>query len=166
VDRPAVVAAPASAADRAALLVLSGGGLGFLPLVPGTFGTLGGVLVALALPADRWGVAVLAAVAAASVLTVLLARGACRAAGREDPPAVVMDEVAGFLVAVALVPAPSPLEMAAAFLLFRAFDLWKPWPARAVERLHGGWGILLDDIVAGAYALAALEILRHLHPLR
>jgi phosphatidylglycerophosphatase A len=162
---PAGVAAPRPG-DRAALFALSFGGLGFLPLVPGTFGTLGGVLVALLLPGGSWLTSIGVAVAAASALTVLLGGRACRAAGREDPQVVVMDEVAGFLVTVALCPSPSPLEMGVAFVLFRACDMLKPWPARAAERLHGGLGILLDDLVAGGWALLLFEVVRRIHPLR
>jgi len=157
---PATTARAASPGDRFALLVLSFGGLGFLPLVPGSFGTLGGVAVALLLPgsdAGRWLLAVGLAVLAASVLTVALGPAASRAAGRADPPSVVMDEVAGYLVTLAASPAPGPLEIGVAYLLFRAADLLKPWPARALERLPGGWGILLDDLAAGAWALLALQ---------
>lgn len=162
---PSVRTAP-SPPDRAALFVLSFFGLGFGPLVPGTFGTLGGVLVALAIPEEHWTAGIAAAVFLSSLLTVLLGPAACRAAGRKDPPAVVMDEVAGFLVVVALVPAPTPVEMAAAFALFRVFDILKPPPARRLEGLPGGWGILLDDLAAGLFALAALWALGAVIPLR
>jgi phosphatidylglycerophosphatase A len=145
-------AARPSAADRAALLVLSCGGLGFLPLVPGTFGSLAGVGVKLVTFGDgHWH-----ALLGACVLTLLLGPAAARAAGRKDPPQVVMDEVAGVLLALALLPEPGPLEVGFGFLLFRAFDILKPPPARWLERLPGGFGILLDDLAAGAWAAAAL----------
>jgi len=155
-------AAPASPGDRAALWILSCGGLGFLPLVPGTFGSLAGVGVALLV----LGQGHLHAILGASILTVLLGPAAVRAAGRKDPQQVVMDEVAGVLAALAFVPSPSPLEAGFGFLLFRVFDILKPPPARWLERLPGGWGILLDDLAAGIYAAAALWGLGQVVPLR
>ncbi len=157
---------PPSTTDRLSLFVLSFFGLGFLPLVPGTFGTLGGVLVALALPADHWHLAVAAAIVISSALTVVLGKAAARVAGRKDPQSVVMDEVAGFLVTVLVVPDPTMLEMGMAFLLFRVFDLLKPFPARKLEKLPDGWGVLLDDIAAGVYAALALLAVGALWPLR
>ncbi len=160
--------APAAAprpGDGAALFVLSCFGLGFLPLVPGTFGTLGGVVVALLLPDAHHAAWALAAAAAASLLTVALGPAACRVTGRSDPQAVVMDEVAGVLVVFAALPSPAMLEAGAAFACFRLFDIGKPPPARRLERLPGGWGILLDDLVAGIYALALFLLLREVLPL-
>ncbi|MCK6481532.1 MAG: phosphatidylglycerophosphatase A [Planctomycetes bacterium] len=151
----------ASPGDRAALWVLSVGGLGFLPLVPGTFGTVAGVLVALV----TFGQGPLHALLGACVLTVLLGPAACRAAGRKDPSSVVMDEVAGVLLALAFTPDPTPLQAAWGFLFFRAFDILKPFPGRRLERLPGGWGILLDDLAAGFYAAAALWGLGRIVPL-
>lgn len=150
-----------TAGDRAALFVLSCGGLGFLPLVPGTFGSLAGVAVKLL----TWGQGHLHALAGACVLTVLLGNAAARAAGRKDPQQVVMDEVAGVLVALAFIPSPTPLEAGFGFLLFRAFDILKPPPARQLERLPGGWGILLDDLAAGLWAAGALWALGRVVPL-
>ena len=150
-----------------ALWVLSVGGLGFLPLVPGTWGSLAGVGIALLLPAGAWHLSVGIVVLAASALTVALGPAAQRAAGREDPQQVVMDEVAGMLLALLFVPAPSPVEAACAFAFFRAFDILKPPPCRRLERLPGGWGILLDDLGAGLYAAGALWALgRWVVPLR
>jgi phosphatidylglycerophosphatase A len=157
---------PARPGDRASLFVLSALGAGYGPLVPGTYGSLVGLGVALLLPAEGWHLSVGIAVAAASALTVALGPAACRAAGREDPQQVVMDEVAGMLLALLLVPAPSPMEAGSAFLLFRAFDILKPFPCRRLERLPGGWGILLDDLAAGAWAAACLRALGEVVPLR
>ena len=145
--------------------MLSTFGLGFLPLVPGTWGSLGGVAIALLLPAGSWHLAVGIAVLAASALTVALGPAAQRAAGREDPQQVVMDEVAGVLVTLAVVPAMAPLQVGFGFLFFRAFDILKPPPARWLERLPGGWGILLDDLAAALYAMAALWALGRVIPL-
>jgi phosphatidylglycerophosphatase A len=146
--------------------VLSVFGCGFGPLVPGTFGSLVGLALALLVPETAWTAGILGGVAVASALTVLLGPAAARAAGRKDPQQVVMDEVAGMMLALLLVPAPSPAEAACAFLLFRAFDILKPPPGRSLERLPGGWGILLDDLVAGLYAMAALWLVGEVLPLR
>lgn len=153
-------------ADRWALFVLSVGGLGRLPLVPGTFGSLAGVGIALLIPADHWHLGIGIGVLVASVLTVALGPAAARAAGRKDPQQVVMDEVAGMLLTLLLVPAPSAVEASFGFLFFRAFDILKPPPGRWLERLPEGWGILLDDIAAGVYALGALTLLGWAIPLR
>jgi phosphatidylglycerophosphatase A len=156
----------ASPGDRASLFVLSAFGCGFGPLVPGTFGSLFGLAVALLIPKEHWTTGILAGVVVASALTVLLAPGAIRASGRKDPQQVVMDEVAGVMLALLLVPAPSPVEAGFGFLFFRAFDILKPPPARWLERRPAGWGILLDDLVAGLYALGALWALGQVVPLR
>lgn len=156
----------ATHADRWALFVLSVGGLGRLPLVPGTFGSLAGVGIALLIPAEAWHLGIGIGVLAASALTVALGPAAARAAGRKDPQQVVMDEVAGMLLTLLLVPAPSAMEAAFGFLFFRFFDIVKPPPGRWLERLPDGWGILLDDLAAGAYALAALTALGWAIPLR
>lgn len=83
-----------------------------------------------------------------------------RESGREDPGFVVIDEVAGQWVTLAL----APLDWGHALLglgLFRLFDILKPPPARQLESLHGGTGIMLDDLAAGAYALAVMVVVRH-----
>ena len=153
-------------ADRWALFTLSVGRLGFLPLVPGTFGSLAGLGIALLVPGGSWHLGIAIGVVVSSALTVALGPAAARAAGRKDPPQVVMDEVAGMMLALLPVPAPSAVEAAAAFLLFRAFDILKPFPARQLERLPGGWGILLDDLAAGVWAALLLVGLGAVIPLR
>ena len=165
-DPGSAAATPPSASDRAALFVLSCFGCGYGPLVPGTYGSLAGVGIALLLPVEGWHLWIGIGVLAASALTVLLGPAAARAAGRKDPPQVVMDEVAGVLLALLLVPAPSPMEAGFGFLFFRAFDILKPPPGRWLERFPEGWGILLDDLAAGLYALGALALLGHFIPLR
>jgi phosphatidylglycerophosphatase A len=130
---------------------------GYLPVAPGTWGTLAAVPLYLALSRlspPAWTLA-LAAVAA---LAVPLAGRMEREAGRKDPGVVVIDEVAGFLVTMFLI-APSPGRVAAGFLLFRAFDILKPPPGRRLERWPGGWGIVADDLVAGLYAHLALRVI-------
>ena len=107
-----------------------------------------------------WGVAGLALAAAIAFAVGCWAAGTlARASGEKDPGAIVIDEVAAqWLV---LLPAPlDPLSYAAAFLVFRLFDIWKPWPVGwADHRVHGGPGIMLDDLLAAVYAVLVFSIL-------
>ena len=84
-----------------------------------------------------------------------------RAIDAKDPGIIVIDEVAGMLVSVLFLPRSIPV-LVTAFLLFRLFDIWKPFPARQLQELHGGLGVMLDDLIAGAYALALIVISRAL----
>jgi phosphatidylglycerophosphatase A len=84
-----------------------------------------------------------------------------RAIDAKDPGIIVIDEVAGMLVSVLFLPRTIPV-LVTAFLLFRLFDIWKPFPARQLQELHGGLGVMLDDLIAGAYALALIVISRAL----
>jgi phosphatidylglycerophosphatase A len=88
-----------------------------------------------------------------------------RAIDAKDPGIIVIDEVAGMLVSVLFVPRTIPVLLTA-FLLFRLFDIWKPFPARQLQEMHGGLGVMLDDLIAGAYALALIVISRALLDLR
>jgi phosphatidylglycerophosphatase A len=147
-------------------ILLSGLGTGYLPIAPGTWGSAAAVLIWLAgsaaLAAAGWSGwwivgATAIAVAIASAICVAFGDYAVACWNSRDPRHVVIDEFAGQWVAllpVAFVPAGRPQVVAAvvAFLLFRAFDVAKPPPARQAESLPGGVGILADDIVAGAYA--------------
>ncbi|HEY0758455.1 MAG TPA: phosphatidylglycerophosphatase A [Acidisarcina sp.] len=81
-------------------------------------------------------------------------------AGREDPQFVVIDEVVGQWIALIACPVDWKYPVVA-LLLFRVFDIVKPPPARQLESLHGGWGIMLDDVAAGLYALGVLQFVRH-----
>jgi len=142
-------------------LACSFGGLGLIPVAPGTFGTLGGVLIAWMLAgADTY----LLWVTAAAVGLYLVGRGLGDWAEKEcrgkDPQWFVLDEVIGYLVAVTWVRGPSLLTLTVAFVLFRFFDITKPWPARRLELRRGGDGILLDDVAAGVWAFAVLAVLR------
>ncbi len=147
---------------------LTVGWVGYCPWAPGTFGSLVGLLLALAayrglpLPVAREGM-IAAGLLLFCGVTLLYADGAEALFGRKDPPQVVSDEVAGMLLSVLLLPALDPRWQAAAlgagFLLFRLFDIVKPPPLRSLERLPGGWGILLDDLGAGLMANAALQLL-------
>jgi phosphatidylglycerophosphatase A len=95
------------------------------------------------------------------VLGVWAADEAERLLGGKDPGAIVIDEVAGMMLAALLVP-PTPSALLAAFVLFRVFDVLKPFPANVSQRLRGGLGVMVDDLVAGFYALALVGLARYL----
>jgi len=135
----------------AARLLATFFGVGLFPLVPGTAASavaaLGYKLALHGLPGPLYILAV-AALASAGGAAAGAYAAELRAA---DPGRIVVDEVCGQLVALAFLP-PDWTAMAAAFVLFRVFDIIKPWPIRKLERLPGGWGIMADDIGAGLAA--------------
>ena len=139
-----------------AVFLASVGYVGFFPVAPGTAGSL----AALALYAFvRW-VDVpafeLGIIVAVFVIGVWAASGTEAALGRKDPGVVVIDEVLGMLITLALLPL-SLTGIALGFLFFRVLDVVKPYPAAQLEHLHGGLGIMADDAVAGLYAHLALR---------
>jgi phosphatidylglycerophosphatase A len=136
--------------QRFAYFVATFAGVGRAPVVPGTWGTLAAVPLAGVL---AWtGSPLLYALA----LAVLVALGIWAAGvvedgeGATDPGLVVVDEAAGFLVTVFLLP-PSALTYLAAFLVFRVLDILKPPPARQAEKFPAGFGIMADDLIVGVY---------------
>jgi phosphatidylglycerophosphatase A len=134
-------------------------GCGLAPWAPGTMGSLGAV--PLYLLAARWGWAgVGAAAVAVTAVGVWAASVVSRELGSHDPQVVVVDEVAGLLVTMLPMREISWRALAAGFVLFRLFDIVKPWPARALERLPRGWGIVMDDVAAGLFGAAAMVGLR------
>ena len=144
---------------RLALIIATAGGLGRAPSAPGT--------VASAATAVALWLLALSTPALAIVLLIVTALGiwaadeAERALGAKDPGAIVVDEVAGMALSVLTLP-PTPAVLAAGFVLFRVFDVLKPFPANVAQRLPGGVGVVVDDLVAGLYALALLLLARRL----
>ena len=132
------------------LALATGGGAGYSPVAPGTVGSLVGLALWLPLAALS-PLAYGAAVAALVALGIWAAGRAEQVFGGHDDGRITIDEVAGMLVSLAWLPA-RPEVAAVGFLLFRLFDVWKPFPAGAAERLPGGFGVMADDLVAGAYA--------------
>lgn len=149
--------------DRLKLAIVSFGFLGCSPFAPGTVGTLGGVLVAWLLRDQPhfWAWAL-----GASVLLYLVSQPlggwAERYAGKKDPGIFVVDEVIGYLITIAWTRGPSPVALIVAFFVFRFFDILKPPPARAMESIPGGHGILLDDVMAGLWGLGTMVVARNL----
>lgn len=182
---------PQSGKPRVALAIATGFGLGYLPLAPGTWGSLGGITVVYGIwlmiplslrahsPAATASVfqqTLLVAVMLTAVVGVPVAGQAAKHFATKDPQAVVIDESCGqlitFLGAAPLGPSMllarymtwhSPVNweyLLLGFILFRVFDIWKPFPARQAEKLPGGWGIMADDWVAGLYAALGLWLAR------
>jgi phosphatidylglycerophosphatase A len=170
-----------SAKDYLALAIATCG-VGYLPIAPGTWGSLVGVGIYLLLQystfqwiqilfppgnlarVTRFPIFIAVELVAIAVITLVGIWAASRTEkllGRKDPGKVVVDEVAGQLIALLpLFPRLDPgwLSILSAFLLFRLFDIVKPYPARRLEGLEAGLGIMADDVVAGAYAAVATSI--------
>lgn len=139
-----------------AVWLASGLGVGLVLPAPGTMGAIWGLPLAWCytlLPGQVGGW--LAAVAVIAVGVPLCGRAATDL-GRKDPGPVVWDEFATVPLAFLLVPITGPVIALIGFGLHRLFDITKPWPCNRLERLPGGWGIMLDDVAAGLYAAVAL----------
>ena len=137
--------------------IATGLGSGLAPRAPGTAGSLLALLPWWLWLRDLPPIAYLGVVAVAFLVGVWAARWCIARTGIADPGFVVWDEFVGLWLALAWVPAGWPW-IAAGFLLFRLFDIWKPWPVRWADRnVHGGVGVMLDDLLAGALALAVLQ---------
>ncbi len=145
------------------VLLAAWGPCGFAPVAPGTFGTLGAIPLYLALSRLLPG-AYLSVTASLLVLGYWAAEHAGKYWGVADASPIVIDEVVGYLVTLALVPF-SWQAVAAAFVLFRIFDVVKPWPASAFDRVKNGFGVMMDDVAAGVWAWATLQALRLLRVL-
>jgi phosphatidylglycerophosphatase A len=135
-----------------------GFGAGLSPVAPGTVGTLVALPIAALLRAYADDLGFLAAIAVALIVGVWAADRTGRHLGVADHAAIVWDEVAAFLLVLYFVGA-EPLRQAFAFLLFRAFDIVKPPPARFIDReWHHGFGVMADDLVAAFYALVVFAL--------
>jgi phosphatidylglycerophosphatase A len=140
-----------------AVAVASFGYVGYFPIAPGTAGSLAAlplfaVIRWMAMPSVELG-----AIVAVFAIGVWAASQTEVALGRKDPGVVVIDEVLGMLITLALLPASIPIVILG-FLLFRVFDVIKPFPAAQFEHLHGGLGIMADDAVAGIYSYLVLRL--------
>lgn len=133
------------------------GGVGWFPIAPGTAGSAVGV--AIYLLTRGWSAPAQIAILVAITLVGLWAAGVAEVElKKEDPGPVVIDEVAGQLLTL-LLTGVAWKGAVVGFLLFRVLDIIKPFPARRLERLHGGLGIMADDLMAGAYGLALMMLL-------
>jgi len=140
-------------------LLAHGFGAGLSPWAPGTFGTLPAILIWIPLSFVWWPLYLLI-VALMAVAGVWICEVASKHTGQHDHGSIVWDEIVGFLVAVFLVPL-SLGAVVIGFLVFRLFDILKPWPISRVDKsVHGGMGIMLDDVLAG---VATCVVLHGLH---
>ena len=148
---------------RFILLLSSNAGLGYAPVASGTFGTLAGIpayWLLAKLPPALW----LLTVVALFFLACWASGEAGKIYGVVDDGRIVIDELIGYLVTIALLPFTWKAALAG-FLLFRFFDILKPQPARFFDRqIKNGYGVVLDDVVAGLYAALALRLLLHFFP--
>jgi phosphatidylglycerophosphatase A len=148
---------------RLGLFVATCGYLGYVPIAPGTFGSAAGLLVFAAV---RWSGSMPIEL---SVIGTLLAVGvwsgnvAEKHFGGVDPAPVILDEVVGMLITLALLPV-NLSGAVVGFLLFRALDVVKPWPANRLEALPGGLGVMADDAMAAMYGNLAMRLLVTLTP--
>ena len=144
--------------------IITFGGLGLLPGVPGTYASLAAAVVyyLLWLWLGNWTVAVVLALSVLlSAALIAICPWALKFFSAKDPRPVVLDEVVGQWLTLLLVPlAAGPVSrIAMGFFLFRAMDVAKPWPLRRIERLPQGWGVLFDDVAGAVYAAIAVRLL-------
>ena len=181
-----VVPAHARTAGDSLALALAACGVGLIPLAPGTWGSAVGVVVYLALgraaqttfdyvvtrgldlsPQTFQTLLTTTLLLVVFVISLAGTWAATRAEklfGKKDPGAVVVDEVAGQLVAFLFVPwGAGWWTVVACFVAFRVFDIWKPYPVRRLEDLGGGLGVMADDLLAGFYAAALMSLLVSVH---
>ncbi|WP_217705624.1 phosphatidylglycerophosphatase A family protein [Peristeroidobacter soli] len=142
-------------------LVAFGFGSGLSPWAPGTFGTL--MAIPIVLFVMQFGFAAHVAFALfAAIFGIYVCGESARRLGVHDHPGIVWDEITGFAITMLTVPA-NPTSVVAGFALFRLFDIWKPWPIREADHsLHGGLGIMLDDVIAGIFAAVILLGIRYI----
>jgi phosphatidylglycerophosphatase A len=149
----------------AAFLIATWFGCGYAPVAPGTAGSLAALIIAIALYSfggyGRWTLLLMTAILL--VPGIWSASIVAKQTSTTDPQIVVVDEVIGQWITLAGAAAFNWKTWLAAFVLFRLLDMWKPAPARQLESLPGGWGIIADDVMAGIYGALAIFVLDRLH---
>ena len=135
-----------------------GFGSGLLPKAPGTFGTLAAIPLYFLLAPSSVSI-YLVSVIVMSIAGIYICGQAAKDAGVHDHGAIVWDEIVGFLITMFMIPL-SWKSVIVGFILFRIFDIFKPWPISFIDKnVHGGLGIMLDDIIAGLAALACMHLI-------
>ncbi|MFN0150478.1 MAG: phosphatidylglycerophosphatase A [bacterium] len=146
---------------RLAIVIATFGGAGLFPIAAGTVGSAAFLAIYAAIVFAGASASTLLAVqlvgTAALFVVGVWACSEVESIYGKDGGEMVVDEAMGMLISLILIP-PTLVNMGAAFLLFRAFDIVKPWPAGACEKLPKGWGVMLDDLVAGIYANVVLRL--------
>lgn len=155
--------------------LVTGLGLGWLPLAPGSWGSLPPVVIFAVLHHLNFPVTAIVSVLAfliiaGSIICVKCTPVSMAATGKVDPGEVVADEIAGqsiaLLFACAVINNPLWLTAGGSYFFFRLLDTTKPWPIHRLEKLPAGWGVLLDDLAAGVYGGATFLIAQYLWQLR
>ena len=144
---------------RIAQWLWTAGGLGLIPRMPGTFGTLAGIPLYLLLRWARWP-SYMMATAILFLLGWYLSHVAQGVYNKHDDKRVVIDEVVGYLVTMMLAPQEAflPFSILWGFAWFRLFDIWKPGPLAKIDKMEGGLYVMLDDVMAGIAATAAMWV--------
>ena len=148
---------------RPACFLGLGFGSGLAPKAPGTFGTLA-ALPLYWLMQDLPLITYISIVVLAFIAGIWICQKSAEWLQKDDPSAVVWDEIVGYLVT--MIAAPSGWQwMVLGFVLFRFFDILKPWPINLADKaIHGGLGIMVDDVIAGVFSLAVIQWLYHVAP--
>lgn len=155
------VKVPANLLLNPAHLLSLGFGSGLSPKMPGTMGTVVAIPLFLLLPIVDWKI-YLAIIIGAFLIGIFLCGYTAKALNVHDHPGIVWDEIVGYFITMFMVP-KEWLWIALGFALFRLFDIWKPWPISiADKKLRGGFGIMLDDVIAGVFALIIIQIILYL----
>ena len=129
--------------------------VGYLPLVPGTFGSLAGLAVFFFVKGSTFDLIFVTFIV--TVLGFLASQEAEKVFNKKDDRRIVIDEVSGMLISLLFLP-PEPAIIFFAFFIFRALDTLKPFPANGLQKLKGGLGVMSDDIVAGIYTNITLQV--------
>ena len=143
--------------EKLVKFLATGFGSGLSPVAPGTAGTLVGILICLLCLPMPW-ILRLFFVLILLALSIYIAGQAENIYETKDDQRIVIDEIIGFQITM-LPVAINVLNLCAAFVLFRIFDIWKPFPIRNLQGLPGGWGVVIDDVAAGIYAGAIMWLL-------
>ncbi len=133
--------------------------IGYLPLAPGTWGSLAATTMWFVIIESTSTITFIAVIMIIFILWVYTSSITEGHSAKKDPPIIVIDEWVGQWIALLFLP-KSFLWGLVAFALFRLFDIWKPYPIKTLAKMPRGWGIMLDDVLAGVYALFVLSVLR------
>jgi phosphatidylglycerophosphatase A len=143
---------------QVAVFLATCGYVGYAPVAPGTFGSAAGLAIFALVRASGSMYLELAVIGGLFALGVWSGTEAERHFGGVDPGPIVLDEVVGMLITLALLPV-NPMGAFVGFIVFRALDVVKPWPSGRFERLHGGLGVMADDAMAAVYGNVLMRIL-------
>lgn len=152
------ITVPQAVLKRIGWLIGTGLGTGLAPVAPATFGSFAALAIYYVLPISEQSIELYLLIGL-GMLVGIWATGTLSTTDDPDPKKAVWDEFVGMWVTCLLLPKMLPW-LAAAFICFRILDITKPWPARRLERLHGGLGIMADDLMVGIYGAVGLNVVR------